>query len=404
MILKLSWRNVWRNKLRSLVIIIAVAFGIAAAVFAGALTNGLIDQKMRIAIESQTAHIQMHNSAFQENMDIRHSLPDADFFSEQFAGRDDIKSWSGRIVSTAMLNTANGTTGMKLLGIEPEIEKKVSAVSEMIIDGAYFEGARRNPIVISQRAATKLQVRLRSKIVITMQDIDGEIVGAAFRVVGIFKTPSAMFDEGHAFVKQSDMAKLLNSDKIHEVAILLKDIDRVPETVAELRESAPENVEVLAFTEVLPELAAINDSGWISNLILLIIILLALAFGIINTMLMAIFERIREIGVLMAVGMQKLRVFSMITIETIFLAMIGGVIGMIIGDIILRIVSRNGIDLSAFAEGMAEFGVETIVYPSIDTKFYLLVTLMVVLTAIFSSMFPAIKALRLKPNEAVRHK
>ena len=303
-----------------------------------------------------------------------------------------------------MLNTANGTSGLKLLGIDPAIEKQISSVSEMIVDGAYFEKARRNPIVISQRTASKLKVRLRSKIVVTMQDIDGEIVGAAFRVVGIFKTPAAAFDEGHAFVRQQDMAKLLNSDKIHEVAIIVKDVEQVPATVAALREAMPETVEVLAFTEVLPELAAINDSGWVSNIILLAIILLALAFGIINTMLMAIFERIREIGVLMAVGMQKLRVFSMITIETIFLALIGGVSGMIIGDIILRIVSKNGIDLSAFAEGMAEFGVESTVYPSIDNQFYLLVTLMVVLTAIFSSMFPAIKALRLKPNEAVRHK
>ena len=180
--------------------------------------------------------------------------------------------------------------------------------------------------------------------------------------------------------------------------------DKVNEQIASIFESEinSEKLVVRSWSEINPILKMLNEMTIQFTLIFVVIILIALSFGIVNTMLMAIMERVREIGMLMAIGMSKFRVFLMITMETVFLSMTGGILGLFLSWLLVLITNRTGIDLASVAEGLNAYGYSSFVRPELGLFFYFFIGTLVILTAIFASVFPARKALKLKPSEAIR--
>ncbi len=246
---------------------------------------------------------------------------------------------------------------------------------------------------------------LRKKVALNFIDKNGQSVSALFRVCGVFKTSNTMFDQRFAYVRQSDISSLagLQSNELHELSIILQtdDSDQMEAYRSKLAEQFP-NVNVMTWKELAPDAGVMDDIMFIYYYIIMGIIFIALAFGIVNTMLMAILERLKEIGMLLAVGMSKKRVFGMIMLETIFLTMIGTLFGMFLGWLIIHITGQIGLDFSSVGEGFEAFGWAAKVYPSIEMDFFIGVSVMVVFIAILSSLIPARKALKMHPTEALR--
>lgn len=403
MIAAISWRNIWRNKWRSVVIILAITAGLTGGIFTVAMYNGMTEQKLRTAVDTQTAHLQVHAPGFQQNKDIRLYLQNAGSVIDVLRRESLVKAVSERLVASGMAATSNANAGVLLNGIHPLQEKGISTIDQSIVEGDYFATDKRNQMLISARTAKNLKVGLNGKVVITLQDIHGEIVGAAFRVTGIFRTTHSMFDESNVFVRKQDLERILSMPgHVNEIAVRLHDIGDVPVVQQGLAgKFTPEKTHIQSWRDIQPELAYINDASWQMNYLVLIIILLALAFGILNTMLMAIFERVKEIGVLMAVGMSKARIFTMIILETVFLSLTGAAVGMVVSAMIVYWTGRSGINLSMFAEGLESFGVSSIIYPALEPQFYGTLAIMVIVAALLSALYPAIKALRLNPVEAI---
>ncbi|HEU5145631.1 MAG TPA: FtsX-like permease family protein [Chryseosolibacter sp.] len=403
MIAAISWRNIWRNKWRSAVIILAITAGLTGGIFTVAMYNGMTEQKLRTAVDTQTAHLQVHAPRFQQNKDIRLFLESPNVIISELENESFVSAVSRRLVAMGMAASSNANTGVLLNGIHPDKERMISTIYQSMVAGDYFETEKRNQILLSSRTARKLKVEVNGKVVITLQDINGDIVGAAFRVTGIFRTTHSMFDESNVFVRKQDLERILSIDGVvNEIAVRLDDIENVPAVQQRLRAKfSAEVADIQSWRDIQPELAYINDASWQMNYLVLIIILLALAFGILNTMLMAIFERVKEIGVLMAVGMSKYRIFMMIILETIFLSLTGAALGMIVSAIIVFWTNRSGINLSMFAQGLESFGISSIIYPALEPQFYGRLAAMVIVAAMLSALYPAIKALRLKPVEAI---
>jgi len=427
MIWSIAWKNVWRSKVRSLVVMIAVTLGLFAGIFSAALMNGMMQQRIEAAISNEVSSIQLHNPKYLENNEIQFSIKNTDSIVSNIENIPGVKAVSKRIKLSAMAKTARTGTGVIIYGIEPAKEKKVTEVYSKIYDstslveskhftdpvrinnylkdscGTYFKNPKRNPIVIGEKLAKKLKVKIRSKIVISLQRVDGTPTEGAFRVIGIYKTNNSMFDEMNIFVRAGDLENLtgMDSTKAHEIAILLNNDDQINVIKSTLQGEYP-LLDVMTWQEIQPDLGMM--AGYMNAMlyIFIIIILLALGFGIVNTMLMVVLERIKELGMLMAVGMNRGRVFRMIMLETIFLSITGAILGMIISSLVINHFAKFGIDLTAWAGGLEAIGYEAILYPSIDMTFYIGVTILVILTGILASVYPAIKALRLKPAEAVR--
>jgi ABC-type antimicrobial peptide transport system permease subunit len=250
---------------------------------------------------------------------------------------------------------------------------------------------------------SSLDYRIRSKIQMTITDEAGTPVQATFRVCGIYKTTNGSFDQASVFVNSGELATLYNGGKIivHEIAILLDNIENADLAREKLRGVSSSNT-VSTWKELAPDAAMMNDYMVMYYFIFIGIVMLALAFGIINTMMMTILERTRELGMLMAIGMNRGRVFSMIMLETIFLTGVGAVAGMISGWLIVEALGKTGIHFSSWGEGFEAIGFAAVVYPIIKPAFFLLITAMVIVTAIVSSVWPARKALKLIPVEALR--
>ncbi len=403
MILSISWRNVWRSKTRSTVILLAIALGMFTGVFNYAFYNGMALQRIKSAISTEASHIQIHSKGYLEDPDEKNFIANAEGLAQQIALSDSIKATCARFITQGMIQSPSTSSGIKIIGIDTTMESQVTNLHSKIIDGAYFEGVKRNPVVIGHKLADKLKLKVRSKVVITFADASGYISGAAFRVAGIYRTSNNMYDNTNVFVRKQDLTELYGADAKsgHEIAILLNHSDDVPNVLSSLKSHYP-NYDIKEWRELMPEVSMLESSLDISMYIFLIIILLALTFGIINTMLMAVLERTKELGMLMSIGMNRSRVFKMIMVETVFLSLIGGVIGIAMGIIATLITAHTGIDISFVSEGYGALGYDTLVYPSIQIKNVIDVMLMVFATGILAAIYPARKALKLKPAEALR--
>ena len=248
-----------------------------------------------------------------------------------------------------------------------------------------------------------LDYRIRNKIQITISDKEGNPIQGIFRVCGIFKTTNTGFDQTSVFVNTGELARLYGGDEIltHEIAILLNSIEDAGTVREKLSRFSGDN-SVRTWKELAPDAAMMNDFMIMYYFIFIGIIMLALAFGIINTMLMAILERTRELGMLMAIGMNRRRIFKMIMLETVFLTVVGAVAGMLSGWTIAEALGKTGIHFTGWGEGFEAIGFAARVYPVVTLEFFVFTTIMVITTAIISSIWPARKALKLNPVEALR--
>jgi len=401
-IITISWRNVWRNKSRSITILLAIAFGLWGGIFATSISAGMMNQRFRTSIEMQVSHLQIHNPQFLKDDNIKFSIPRAEAIIAHLNADTTVKAFSARTISNGMLSTATLTKGIKILGVDAIHEAVTTQLSTCVIEGNYLSDKGRNPVLIGQKLADKLKLEIGSRVVMTFTDLEGEIVSASFRVEGIYRTSNTMLDETRAYVRQQDLQNLIGAEIVNEIAVLLKDIDGVNPYISHLKAEFPEN-EIRSWGQISPDLLYMNEMAGETLLVLLVIIMLALAFGLLNTMLMTVFERTRELGMLMAVGMNKTKVFIMILLETAFLTITGAIAGGILSAVTIYLTGRTGIDLSSVGgDSLNDYGIDSMVYPALFPGFFTDILVLVLLTSILSAVYPAYKALKLKPSEAIR--
>lgn len=405
MLIKIAWRNIWRSKTRSAVVIFAIASGLVGGLFASAWMNGMAQQRVQNTFAIETAHIQLHDPKFAENLDIKRTITLTSEKIGKIKKIPEVKAVTSRLVVSAMAATASKNTGVNVIGVDLNTEKEVFKLYKKIdsVNGNFFESKKKNAIVISKALAKELKVKLKSKIVLTFQDYNGEITGGAYKVIGIFKTNNNPWDKTHVFVREKDLRNILEipKDQSHEIDILLNDYTQAKAVSDQLQKEFPGLLSE-DWSVIQPYLNFITNYMDVMMGIFMLIILGALGFGIVNTMLMVILERTKELGMLMAIGMNKKRIFLMIMFETIFLALVGAIVGELISMLLIRYFGRTGIDLSSMAEGFESVGYSAISYPELEPYRYIQITGLVIVTGILASIYPAIKALKLHPSEAIR--
>jgi len=401
-LIKISWRNIWRNKLRSLVVIFSIVFGLLGGIIIIAMSYGLNEERMNNAVDTYLSHIQIHNILFSEDYNIKHTINNLDIIEKAINEDERVVSYSKRIVLNGMLSNSNGSYGIQVKGVDPEEEVKVTNTYEKIIDGEYFKSKRDNTIIVGKKLADKLNLNLKSKVVITFQDENYELTSLLYRVEGIFRSGNSRYDEMNVFVKNKSIIKNLPGFKgYHEMPILLNDIDLRGEVKKDLIPLSSDNI-VEGWDDISKELAYANEMLSAVLYIFMMIILSGLSFGVVNTMLMAILERRKEIGMLMSIGMNRYKIFMMISFETIFLSLIALPFGLLTSYMIVDYYSVVGIDLSVVEAGLENFGVGTRLYFKVPNEEYFNVSLMVFVISIFSSIFPSIRALKINPVEATK--
>lgn len=472
MISSVAWRNVGRNRKRSLIVMTAVLLGTTAGVFTCGVIIGWSNERIDTAVHVEEGHLKVYHPDFLNNEDIEKVVPNQEAVAQFLSKHSQVKCFSQRLKLMSMASTSHGTTGLILNGVDVDREKKVSTLHTQIIAnaGRFLMDEDLYPIVISDKTAEQLRIkyfqlegtlldslqqklvpvetiaklryvadvrfktkkvfdkkmsellnkreiaqygpiiakvsihyRLRSKILFTLTDRNGELVYQTFRVCGVFKTKNSTFDQMNAYVPKKDLAPIVGllSRESHEISILLKDGYEPELLQMELKKKFP-MISVLTWKELVPDAGILAEYMSLFNYIVMGFVLFALAFGIINTMMMAVLERTKELGMLMAIGMNKNRVFNMIMLETIYLTLVGAIAGMGVGWLVIKLTGRTGLDFSSVAEGLEAIGWSAVIYPEITPDYFFGITLLVIFTAILSSLAPARKALSMNPVEALR--
>ncbi len=401
----IAWRNIWRNKLRSSIVIMAVTIGLFGGLAASGLMKGMVFDLLRNTIETQTSDIQIHNKNFIANNEVEFLIANTSSVIAQIVSNKSVKAVCQRTKSFGMASTATTGVGVMIIGIQPEKEKQVTKIYTKIGpgDGSYFTSEKKNRVIISKKLAKKLNAKLKSKIILTFQDYDGNLTGASFKVEGIYKTQNTMFDNQNIFVRKMDIDRLLNmpENTSHEIAILLNDYQQTPITVTAIKKQIP-NFLVQGWYDIDPYLKLTSSLTSYMLFIFMSIIMLALGFAIVNTMLMVILERTKELGMIMAIGMNRYKVFKMIMYETTMLAIVGGIVGIAISMLFTWYFGKVGIDISSVGQGFESLGYSSVMHPVLEFFDYIDVIVMVMITGIIASIFPTIRALKMKPADAVR--
>ena len=393
--------------MRSSVILGAIAIGLFSGTYMAAFMSGWVVGSVNSDLENHIAQMQIHDTAFIANGDIN-AFFDRNFVENKINESNfanDIKV-SYRLKLNGMLASAASAAGVSAKAVDVANEKTVSKIWQQIPDslGEFLPDDMRMPIVISKKTAEKLKVRLKSKIVFTFADINGEMQSLAFRVSGIYKTTNAMLDETEVFVRFDDVFALtsLPENAIHEAAIMTQNLETCEKIFPQIKALFP-TLDVKDWSIINPMLAMMIKYTDFFSMMILVIFMLALLFGIINTMLMAVLERTRELGMLGAIGMSKRKIFSMIMLETLFLTLLGSVAGIILGVAAIFPSINSGVDLTPLmSDNFEDFGFGSIVFPILNIKMFVEIVVLVIIAGILSAIYPAIKALKLKPLEAIR--
>ena len=401
MIIKLAWRNLWRNKLRTRIVLGAVVFGVLGVTLMIGFMNGMVNNMISNAINWQTSHLQIEYKSYRADPDINKTLVEEPQLKVFLDSLPEIKAWTSRQLAQGMIASAHSARGITILGIDLESEVQVTPIADNIIAGKWLTDQGRNPILVSKKTAQRLKLRVGSKVVLTLTNMSGDVAGGAFRVRGLFKSPSSAFDDSHLFVRKHDLNKLSGLKADHQIAILLKDDNSLAPLKTKIKQQLAAENSVEDWTEIQPMLATMTASMGSSNLIILVIFVVAMSFGIVNIVLMSVFERTREFGVLMAVGMQKQKILTLILFESSFLGLVGGCLGIGVSWLLLAVLKITGLPLSSMAEGLSAMGIDSLLYPDVAVGDYLLIFSTVVLASFLAGFYPARQILKQRPVDAM---
>lgn len=401
MLWKIAYRNIWRHPSRSAIVVAAMVLGIWGGTFIISFFMGMTQQQLADMLRQEVSHIQVHNPLFSDQIQPHHTLHSTSSWTADLTDDSRIEAFSARVIGAGLIASPRLTVGGLAVGIDPAAETAVTRLGDRLIEGELFAADRKHPVVIGSRLADRLQVSLNSKIVLTLPDTEGEMVSTALRITGIFQERSAAKSAAKIYLPAEDLAALLGVGTArHELAIYLNNPDDVPALEQELQAAHPEDL-VRSWKKISPELRMIAESYDAYVLVIIGIILLALLFGIVNSMLMAVLERTRELGVLMAVGLTRRKVFAMILLETLMIGTVGGPLGLLIAWATITMTARTGVDLSMYGDGLEAYGFSTHIYPQLPAETYFTILAMVIGAAFLAAIFPAYRAIRLQPMEAI---
>ena len=400
-VLTLSWRNLWRNHRRTGIMLAAISVGVWAMIFMTAIMRGMVGDMLEQGIRNLPGHIQIHQQGFLDDPSIVNSLASPSGELLAALNDPDTEAWSGRIKVPAVISSERDTRGVMLLGVDPVSEDAITAIAGQVVEGRFLDTVDDKGVVIGLKLAERLETRLGKRIVLMSQDPDNNIAERGFRIVGLYKAKLEALEEINVYAARGTLQKLLKiGDRVTEIAVVDKDMQNIDPLFKRIKAATPAGLETRAWYEIdtyLSTMLATMD-GFV--LVWIIIVFLALSFGLVNTLIMAVFERTREIGLIQALGMRPSMILYQIMLESVLLLVIGLTLGNALA-VATILPLESGLDISSVAEGMAMMGASSVLYPTLLLDDMILANVVVIILGTLTSILPAWRAARLNPVQAI---
>jgi ABC-type lipoprotein release transport system permease subunit len=401
--IKLAWRNVFRNKRRTIIASIAIGIGLASLIFSAALMEGMVNNMIQSATSSFLGEAQIHGSDFRETQEVEKTVQQLDQVVAELNRDTLVDKFTLRTLSMGMISSPANVNAVMFMGVEPETEKYLSKMDNAIDQGDFFSGNNPRDIIIGSNLAETLEVSLGDRVVVTVaQAKTGDLSQEMFRISGIYHFDIKEMDTGMAFVRLSVAQRMLGiGSGVHQIAIKFKD------TQTALRADSPFwekysrfGNEAVPWTTVLPQMKAVLSMTDISLLFMALILGAVVIFGIINTLFMSLYERMFEFAVMRAVGTRPGGLRKLIILEAGALAVISIILGVILGMILTAILSHTGIDYRGIEFAGATF--HELIYPVVSLEHYIIFPIGVFIFTIIVGLYPAWVAGRLRIADALR--
>jgi len=400
-LMRLAWRNLWRNHRRTFIMLAAVTLGVWAMIFMTALMRGMVSQMIADGISALPGHVQVHHPDYRDDPSIANLIPISDTeLTARFEGAGFVK-WATRVRVPAVITSEYESRGLTLIGIDPVSERDLTFVDYDAVEGRFLESSDDSGVVIGKKLAATLNTEIGKRIVLMSQDPDNDIADRGFRVVGLFEANIKAFEENYLFAGKATVQKMLRiGDQVSELVVVgedYRDVDAEFEKVSQLVDGT---VDVKRWFELDPYLGTMLGvmDGFV--LVWIVVIFLALSFGLVNTLVMAVFERVREIGLMLALGMKPINILGQIVVESLLLLAIGLAMGSSLAWATVQPI-KDGIDVSVVGDGMDMWGMSSVLYPELLLSDVVLANVVVLLLGFLASLSPAWRASRYEPIEAI---
>ena len=398
---RLAWRNLWRNHRRTLIMLLAITLGTWAMIFMTALMRGMVSQMVSDGISALPGHVQVHHPDYRDDPSIANliNVPDSEL-AERF-GDAGLRQWASRVRVPAVITSEYDSRGVTLIGVDPGLEDGLTFVDYEEVEGRFLESVDDKGIVIGHKLANTLNTQVGKRVVVMSQDPDNEIADRGFRVVGLFTASVTSFEEQFIFAGKATTQNMLRiGDQVSEIAVLGDDYRDVEAEYEKTLELINDGVEVQRWTDIdrfLGTMLGVMD-GFV--LVWIVVIFLALSFGLVNTLVMAVFERVREIGLMLALGMRPINILGQIVLESLMLLAIGLALGSALAWAAVQPI-KDGVDVSIVGEGMDMWGMSSVLVPELLLSDVILANVVVLILGFFASLSPAWRAAQYEPIEAI---
>ena len=403
---KIAWRNIWRNPRRSWVLITALAVGTFSFLGVVAYVDGFSLQMVESALQLQGGHIQIARAGYWADPTIGAYIRDARPLEERIAALDGVR-YARQARAPGMINSAEQSSGALIIGVDPVREASISGIPDMIVEGSYLEAEGPGAdVVIGAALAERLNILLGEKVVLMANHLSGELSAGAYRVAGLYRTNSSDYDKAHIFLHIRQLQELVGFAEGGASAVTLHlDPDRDLTQTANLLRASPasEGLEVLSWRDRSPLLVMMEDMMSLVNVILVGILFSAIAFTLINSFIMVIFERIHEIGIMTANGVRPGQIRLMLYLEAVFIVILGLLAGSLLAFALIAWWGSVGLDLSAFAQGLDAYGAASVVYPHVNWDHIISGFAMIFVMVFLAVLYPAFKASRFETVEAIHY-
>lgn len=396
----LAWRNLWRNPRRTAITLAVVAVGLFSVLVFAAVMMAWAKSSRDTTLDLITGSGQIHAEDYISDPSVEHSMPAPDIALVDALNAPDIAAWAPRVMVPAVVQSEYRTLPLTLAGVDPDREKLLSSLPHQIAEGAYLGSPDDQDIVLGRHFAERLKTRVGKRVIILAQAVDGTLSEQSYTVIGLFGGNQQIEDQ-YAFVGKSTAQNMLGlGDRISEISFKLTETASLSDAIAGLAAVAPD-LDVQPWTALSPLAAAMDQFMQAFVYVWLWIMFVFMAIGIVNTQLMAVFERAREFGLLQALGMRPRFILIQVMLESGLMVGVGVLIGMV-GSALFIFAFSGGLDLGFLAQGAEYFGAGRVLYPDISPVQFVALSVLVWVLGIAVGLWPAQRATRARAADAMR--
>ena len=398
----LGIRNLSRNPRRTALTLIALVISVGALTFLLAFINAYMNSMKENFVLSMNGHIQVYGENFKDTGLIDDYIKNSLIIEKFLQNSIYADKWTQRITTSGLASVARSTTSVAIIGVDPIREIEVSRLGTFIIDGQWLEGGNRG-VILGSSVADNLEVEINDKIVFMTQGPGGSFVSEAFRLRGILHSGIPDIDKTVALIAINPMQSWLGiEDGATEIVIIASSFEDVDFLVDDFKNEFGSSIDARAWYQENPLINQMLGMQTAASSIMISVVVALVLGQLINTMFMSLYDRIREFGVMEALGSQRLNLFAMLITESMLVVFIGGLIGYGIAYVAVLYTAEVGIDLSLFGDTLGSLYVDSVLRPSIDLNSTILVFIAILITSILAGLFPAWRATKLNPIDSMR--